>query len=167
MSVRLSAICSLLLLPAAAAAGDPADALAAAIDRHLLADWQARGVQPAAPADDAEFVRRVYLDVIGRAPKVAETREFLADTSPDKRAKLVEKLLATPSHANHFASVTRSAWIPNSSTNPQFANFGFQVENWLRDRFHENTPADAVVRRVLTVKVTVNTGNPNFRFVQG
>jgi hypothetical protein len=170
MFFRLSAILALLgglTSPARLAAGDPADALAAAIDRHLLADWQARGIQPAATADDAEFVRRVFLDVVGRAPKVAETRAFLADRSPDKRAKLVEKLLTMPGHATHFASVTRSAWIPNSSTNPQFAGFGFQVENWLRDRFRENTPADAVVRRLLTVGVTVPAGNPNFRFVQG
>ena len=60
---------------------DPADKLAALIDQLLAADWEARGVKPAAPADDAEFCRRVYLDVIGRAPKVAETREFLDDLS--------------------------------------------------------------------------------------
>src|SRR5581483_11195003 len=145
MSTRLAALLALLggvTFPARLAAADPADELATAIDRHLQADWRSRGIEPAAPADDAEFVRRVYLDVIGRAPKVAETREFLADRAPDKRAKLVEKLLATPSHANHFASATRAAWIPNSSTNPQFASFGFQIEGWLRDRFRENTPAD-------------------------
>ena len=46
-----------------------AAAIAALIDRHLDADWKARGIKPAAPADDAEFARRVYLDVIGRARK--------------------------------------------------------------------------------------------------
>ena len=66
---------------------DPADAIAAIIDRHLAADWAARGIKPAAPADDAEFVRRVYLDLIGRAPKAAETRDFLDDPNPDKRTR--------------------------------------------------------------------------------
>src|SRR6516165_3127891 len=124
MSARLAALLTALAVPAAAPAADPADALAAAIDRHLQADWQARGIQPAAPADDAEFVRRVYLDVVGRAPEVSETREFLDDRSADKRPKLVDRLLNTPGHAAHLASVTRAMWIPNSSTNPQFAGFG-------------------------------------------
>jgi hypothetical protein len=172
MSVRplaaaLLAVLGGLTSPARLAAADPADALAAAIDRHLQADWQARAIQPAAPADDAEFVRRVYLDVVGRAPKVAETREFLADTSPDKRPKLVDRLLTTPGHAAYFAAVTRATWIPNSSTNPQFAGFGFQLEPWLRNHFRENTPADVVVRKLLTVRVQVNNPNANFRFVQG
>jgi hypothetical protein len=167
MSARLAALLTALAVPAAAPAADPADALAAAIDRHLQADWQARGIQPAAPADDAEFVRRVYLDVVGRAPKVSETREFLDDRSPDKRPKLVDKLLNTPGHAAHFASVTRAMWVPNSSTNPQFAGFGFQLEPWLRERFRENAPADVVVRKLLTVSVRVNSPNMNFRFVQG
>ena len=167
MAARFAAILTLVLVPAAAPATDPADDLAAAIDRHLAADWSAKGIQPAPPADDAEFVRRVYLDVIGRAPKVAETRDFLADRSPDKRAKLVEKLLGTPGHTNHFAAVTRSAWVPNSGTNPQFAGFGAQVEPWLRNQFRDNTPADAVVRKLLTTTVRVNGVGMNNRFVQG
>ena len=146
---------------------DPADVLAATIDKHLAKDWEARGILPAELTDDSEFVRRVYLDIIGRAPKSAETREFLDDKSPDKRAKLVDHLLKMPAHANHFASVTRSLWLPQTATNPQIAQFGYQFEVWLRNRFRENTPADEVVRRILTVKITVNSQNPMFRFVQG
>src|SRR5688500_2026926 len=79
--------------PAPTSKPDAADAIAALIDRHLAADWDARGVKPAPAADDAEFVRRVYLDLIGRAPKAAESRAFLEDESPTKRRALVEKLL--------------------------------------------------------------------------
>ncbi|MBY0512891.1 MAG: DUF1549 domain-containing protein, partial [Gemmataceae bacterium] len=114
MSIRLRVSAALVLaaLPAAARAADPdpkqaaADRIAARIDRHLAADWAARGIKPAAPADDAEFLRRVHLDLIGRAPKAAEVIAFLDDRDPAKRAKLVEKLLATPSHANYFAAAT-------------------------------------------------------------
>ena len=146
---------------------DPADAIAALIDRHLAADWAARGVKPAAPAEDGEWVRRVYLDLIGRAPRAAETREFIDDPSPDKRKVLVDRLMSMPGFAGHFASVTRDAWLPQTLTNIQFANAGFQFENWLRIRFRENTPADEVVRKLLTVPFTVNAQNPQFRFVQG
>lgn len=158
----------LVLAPAVGRAADPADALAATIDSMLAADWQARGVKPAARADDAEFVRRIYLDVIGRAPKASETRDFLDDPAADKRVKLVDKLLTTAGHANHFAAVTRAAWVPQSATNVQFANFGFQLEQWLRTRYRDNTPADVVTTKLLTVKLgqTVQAGN-NQRFVQG
>ena len=48
--------------------------MTAAIDKHLAADWQARNVIPAPEADDAEFCRRVYLDLVGRIPRIAEVR---------------------------------------------------------------------------------------------
>ena len=125
--LRVAAVVAVLAIPATvcaadpaptptpALAKDPADAIAALIDKHLAADWAARGIKPTAPADDAEFVRRVYLDLIGRAPKAAETRDYLDDKAPDKRKTLVEKLLASPVHAVHFASVTRASWLPRLS----------------------------------------------------
>jgi hypothetical protein len=177
MSVRLRVVAVLALAaPAAASAAepapapkpkvDPADAIAALIDRHLAADWAARGVRPAAPTDDGEFARRAYLDLIGRAPKVAETRAFIEDPSPGKRAALVERLMTLPGYANHLAAVTRAAWLPQTVSNVQFANAGVQFENWLRTRFRDNTPADEVVRRVLTIKFATNARNPRARFVQ-
>lgn len=172
--LRIAAVVVALALPAMACAtdpvrADPADAIAALIDRHLAADWVARGVKPAALADDGEWVRRAYLDIIGRAPKAAETREFIDDPSPtaEKRKALVEKLLAMPGYATHFAAVTRAAWLPQTLTNFQFVGSGIQFENWLRVKFRENVPADEVVRRLITVPFTVNAQNPQFRFVQG
>src|SRR5689334_11454212 len=80
---------------APADAGEVKDArgLAAAIDHYVEAGWAAAGVKPAERADDAEFLRRVYLDLAGKIPPVSEVREFLADPSADKRERLVEKLL--------------------------------------------------------------------------
>ena len=141
--------------------------LAGMIDRHLDADWAKAGVSPAAVADDAEFCRRVYLDLIGRAPKVAEVRAFLDDPAADKRVKLVDRLLTLPSHAAHLAAATRAAWLPQTVNNPQFVGSGMQFEDWLRDRYKENTRADEVARRVLTARFRVQPGRPNdFRFLQ-
>ncbi|MBN9122694.1 MAG: DUF1553 domain-containing protein [Planctomycetes bacterium] len=153
--------------PAPKAIKDPAGELAAVIDRHLAKDWEARGIVPAEVTDDAEFVRRVYLDVIGRAPKAAEARAFIDDAAPDKRARLVDFLLKMPGHANYFASVTRAQWLPQTTTNFQLQQFGYQFELWLQKQYRENVPADQVVRKVLTVKVRVNDRNQGFRFVQG
>ncbi|VTR93753.1 Uncharacterized protein OS=Singulisphaera acidiphila (strain ATCC BAA-1392 / DSM 18658 / VKM B-2454 / MOB10) GN=Sinac_3967 PE=4 SV=1: PSCyt2: PSD1 [Gemmata massiliana] len=145
---------------------DPADVLAAMIDRHLAKDWEARGLIPAEQTDDAEFVRRVYLDVVGRAPKASEAREFIESTAPDKRQRLVDHLLRMPGHASHFASVARAQWLPQAATNFQLTQFGIQFETWLRKQYRENTPVDQVVKRIMTVGLTVNAQNPDFRFVQ-
>ena len=159
----------LLVIGSAVGPADEARAaeLAAKIDRQLDADWAAAGVTPAPPADDAEFCRRVFLDLIGRAPKVAETRAFLADPDPSKQAKLVDRLLTLPSHPAHLAAVTRAAWLPQTVSNPQFFGFGVQFEDWLRDRFRENTRADEMVRRVLTVGLRPNAARRDDpRFLQ-
>ncbi len=166
--VASTAMLSYAAEPASSSASvaDPAEAITRLIDKHITADWTARGIVPASGADDAEFVRRVYLDIIGRAPKIAECREFLESTAPDKRKELVERLLAMPGHANYFAAATRAAWLPQTLTNVQFFNAGTQFENWLRNRFRDNTAADEVVRRLLTIPLRVDNRNPQFRFVQ-
>ena len=158
-----AAVLALVLFPSALCAAepankpDPADAIAALIDKYLAEDWTARGIKPTAPADDAEFVRRVYLDLIGRIPKASETPDFPGRSiSTTKRKVLVDKLLTMPGHAGYFAAVTRAAWLPQTVTNIQFFGNGIQFETWLRGKFRDNTPADEVVRRILTVPLTMN-----------
>ena len=67
--------------------------------------------QVAAPATDAEFVRRAYLDLIGRPPETRETREFLDDPSPYKRARLVDQLLESREHARRMQEVFDVMWM--------------------------------------------------------
>jgi hypothetical protein len=152
--------------PLPAASGDAVQRLVSRIDQILAKDWEARGILPSEPADDAEFLRRVYLDLIGRAPKASEVRAFLNDRSPKKRAQLVEHLLQLPGHAVYFAEVTRLQWLPQTANNFQLSGFGVQFERWLEAQYRANTPADQVVRRILTLRLTVNNQNPMFRFIQ-
>jgi hypothetical protein len=175
-TLRAAAVIAALVTPAATYGADPAPAprpakdpvtlLAEKIDSHLAKDWEAHGLLPAETTDDAEFCRRAYLDILGRTPKAAEARAFIDDKDPAKRAKLVDQLLKMPQHANHFAAVTRSQWLPQTANNFQLAQFGFQFETWLRTQFRDNVPVDQVIRRIVTLKVNVNTQNPMFRFVQ-
>jgi hypothetical protein len=133
-----------------AAQPDPAD-LAVKIDNHLVARWDAETVKPAAPADDAAFIRRVYLDLAGRIPTVAEVREFLGDRAPDKRPKLVSRLVESGAHFRHMATFWRREWIPQTDT-PQFAGLADEVDGWLAAKLRDGEPYDRIVRELMTAK---------------
>jgi hypothetical protein len=137
------------------AANDSRDvlALAAKIDALIAKRWETERAVPAPPADDATFIRRVSLDIAGKIPSVAELHEFLDDASPDKRQKLVERLLDSPGYVMHFSNVWRAVMIPEAESNLEvrFLVPGFQA--WLRKQLTANAGFDAVVREILTVPV--------------
>jgi hypothetical protein len=139
--------------PAGPAPSADAAALAARIDGLLGSAWKTKGVAPAAPTTNAEFLRRAYLDLAGRIPSVAEARAFYADPRPDKRQRLVAGLLARPVHARHLTTIWRHLLLPEADTSiqTQFLAPGFDA--WLRQRFAGNAPYDAMVRELLTVPV--------------
>jgi hypothetical protein len=126
--------------------------LARLIDRHINAGLKDRGI-PAAPiASDAEFCRRIYLDLAGRIPKVSEVRAFLEDKRADKRMLLVEKLLKSNTYINHFTNTWRFQ-LMGGTTNQQAQFLAPQLEQWSRKHIKDNTPYDVVVRELLTVPV--------------
>jgi hypothetical protein len=129
--------------------GADAPALTALIDQHLAARWAAAGVQPAPRSEDAEFIRRLYLDLAGRIPSIIEVRDFLDDLRPDKRRLWAERLLVEDSYAHHFANVWR-AWLLPRSDNQQLSYLVPGFEKWLRQRLKENAGYDRLVRELLT-----------------
>jgi hypothetical protein len=139
--------------PAAPAASSDQDvrSLAVKIDQLISARLAESNVTPAPPTDDAEFARRVYLDVAGRIPLTSEVREFLNDKAPDKRQRLVERLVNGPAYVTHFTNVFRALLIPEAETNfnIRFRAPGF--ETWLRQQFADNVGYDRMVRELLTV----------------
>lgn len=74
------------------------------IDQMIEESWKNAGVKPAKPAADDEFLRRAYLDLLGRIPNVQEARGFLQTRERDKRDKLVTYLLDHPDFAKNFAA---------------------------------------------------------------
>ncbi|HEX7446188.1 MAG TPA: DUF1549 and DUF1553 domain-containing protein [Pirellulales bacterium] len=141
--------------PTPAASGERLDAaeLAARIDEILAADWQVSQVSVAPPADDAEFLRRVYLDIAGKIPSVAEAREFLDDTRPDKRRRLTEDLVNRGSFAAHFANVWRDLLLPGANMNLETRGLAGPFETWLRVRFAANVPYDQLVAELITARL--------------
>lgn len=145
-----------------AAPPDPA-ALTNKIDKILADSWKANQVTPALRADDAEFMRRVYLDIVGRIPRVSEARDFLDSTDPNKRRLLVEDLLegkpddqgvrhGSSGYVAHFANIWRREWLPQTLNNPQFQFFGPQFESWMRKQLQANISYDRMVRDVVTAQ---------------
>jgi hypothetical protein len=141
--------------PDPAAVRRDALALAAKIDQLIAARWAARGVQPTEPADDAELMRRLYLDLAGRIPRVSEVRDFLDDKTTDKRQRLVERLLEGPDYVNHFTNTWRGLMLPESN-NEQVRSVVPEFENWLRKQFRDNVSYDRMVRDVITTPVGTN-----------
>ncbi len=123
--------------------------LAARIDQRLEARWSAAKVRPAATADDAEFLRRVSLDLSGKIPSVAEARAFLQDRRPDKRIRLIQQLLHALSYADHFQHVWRTAILPESA-NVENTGLNVSFEAWLHQRLSDNVGYDRMVREILS-----------------
>ncbi|MCA9207694.1 MAG: DUF1549 domain-containing protein, partial [Planctomycetales bacterium] len=129
------------------------ESLTAIIDQELARQWQSLGVEPSPVADDATFLRRVSLDLIGRIPTVAEARAYLNDQSPNKSGALVDRLMASPEHARHMAVLWRRAWIPQTET-PQFSRLADDYERWLAREIRRGVGFDRLVAEQLTVPVS-------------
>lgn len=138
---------ALVVTAATAFAADPAQ-LAERIDAQLEKAWQRASIYPAKTVDDATFLRRVYLDLVGRIPTVAETQAFLDDTQPNKRVRLTEQLIASGGYARHFATVWRRIWVPQTDTQ-EFARLTNEFEAWAAVRLRDNVPYDKLVEEML------------------
>ncbi len=101
----------------------------------------------ATAATDAEFLRRVYLDLVGTIPTAAEARAFLDDTAADKRPKLIARLLASPEHARHLAT-----WfdVMLMERRPAKGVADAEWRKFLFDSIRANKPYDQLVREILT-----------------
>jgi len=147
-----------------AKAKDPAirdaQALAEKIDQHVAKRWANLKAEPAPLADDAEFLRRVYLDLAGRIPSVEEARTFLADKRADKRARLVEQLLAGSRYVTHFTNVWRALLIPEAGNNFQVRLQQGGFETWLKQQVAKNASYDQLARDLITAPVAGQGLNP-------
>lgn len=127
--------------------------LAETIDRLIAEKWTEAGVQPGSRSEDAEFLRRVSLDLVGRIPSVAETRDFLEDQRPDKRTRLVESLLDGPAYVNHWTSFWRDLLLPEADAGNQLQILVPDFEAWLRQKVVENAGYDTLAREVVSLSL--------------
>ncbi len=120
--------------------------ISAAVDAEIDAALRDAKIKPAGPATDAEFVRRVYLDLLGRIPTAEETKTYLDDKAADKHRQLVERLLAHWEMPAYWCDVLYG-WMNGKSTDP---GLGFkEFRAYLRDSLAQNKPWDKLARELL------------------
>lgn len=128
------------------------------IDGLVWDQLQRLGIQPGTPATDFEFLRRVYLDTIGTLPTSQEARGFLADSSSDKREKLIESLLARDEYVDYWTmkwlDILRADQL---KVTPQGT---VAMQRWLRRCFRNNIPFDQMARDLLTVQGSTSAEGP-------
>ncbi|HEY7328943.1 MAG TPA: DUF1549 and DUF1553 domain-containing protein [Gemmataceae bacterium] len=118
------------------------------IDKFVFAKLKMLSIPPSDVCTDAEFIRRAYLDVCGIVPSPKETNDFLADKSPNKRAKLIDALLEHSEYADFWT--LKWADIFRSSRKAIEVKGTHVFQRWLHDRIADNTGFDAMVREMLT-----------------
>jgi hypothetical protein len=118
------------------------------VDRHVFAKLLGLRLPPSDLATDEEFLRRAFLDACGVLPTPEEARGFLADRSPDKRAKLIDALLERPEYADFWSL----KWADKLGCNNRFvgAAGAYKYRRWIRDAVASNRPFDEWVRKILT-----------------
>ena len=131
------------------------------IDKRVIEQLRRLNLKPSKPSSDSEFIRRVYLDVVGMLPTPQETKAFLADTSETKRDDLIEKLLAQPGFVDYWAYRLSDLFLISSKKLRPLALKTYY--DWLRGEIEKITPWDQLVRQVVAAKGdTLKNGAANF-----
>jgi hypothetical protein len=137
-------VVAVLLANASLAAADdllpPDKPIEEVVDHYIDARLKEEGITPSPPADDANFIRRLTLDLVGRIPTVAENRAYVAATNPDKRIQLVERLMASPGFVRHQATEFDVMMMYGSQGS---------LRDYLLRALAEKRPWDQIFREVL------------------
>ena len=154
--LRSATVLLLLATTSSVARGDEVVELATEIDGLIRRRLAAENVTAAPVADDAEFLRRVFLDLGGRIPPSTRVRRFLADRDPDKRRKVVDELLDSSLYVVHFSNVWRKALLPETQADPQTRVLVPAFEAWLRQKLTDDTSYSEMVREIVTVPLAAS-----------
>ena len=142
-----------LLATAFAAPAVRADQISERVDALIAEGYKTNKITPNAPASDETFVRRVYLDIIGRIPSQQEARDFLESAEAGKRAKLIDTLLDSEGYvsnwSNWWADILRVQSNMGGNNNNQA---GQAYSAWIKDALRNNMPYDQFVHKMVTAE---------------
>lgn len=149
--MRIPAVVAITLLLAFASTGFAADEpLHKFVDAQIAAGWKQRGVTPAALSDDAEFIRRIHLDLTGMIPDATAVQQFLQDPAPDKRERWIDTLASSAEFNLHMARVVDAMLIERRVN--VITSYDVKQNEWrdyLASAFAENRPWDRLVAEIL------------------
>lgn len=124
------------------------------IDELVWNKLDRMGLAPSEICDDATFLRRLYLDVIGTLPTTAEVREFLKESETTKRSRWIDRVLDRPEYASYWSLKWADILLIDKE---KLGDRGaFEFHRWLREQFERNRPYDQWVREIVTA--TGNSG---------
>jgi hypothetical protein len=118
------------------------------IDQLLSQDWDKAGLKPNPPASDEVLVRRLYLDIAGRIPTLEEAQAYTSSKDPQKRAKLIDTLLASDGYTSHMFNYW--ADVLRLTDNVKGRITAEAYEEWLKQQVKANVPYDKFVKNLLT-----------------
>jgi hypothetical protein len=117
------------------------------VDEHVFAKLNKLQINPSPVCDDATFIRRVTLDLLGLPPSADEAREFVADSSPNKRRDVIDSLLERPEFSDWWALKWADLLRIEEKTLDQKGVENFHA--WLRDAFAHHKPLDQFAREIV------------------
>lgn len=126
------------------------------VDRHIFGVLRQRGIEPARRSNDYEFFRRVNLDLTGRVPTVAKLNAFVADPDPEKRAKAIDELLASPEWVDKwtmfFGDLFRNTDFVRATDTNRFADGREAFYRWIKDALAANRPYNQIASTLIAAQ---------------
>ncbi len=134
--------------------------LAGHIDKLISARLKAEKADASPRSTDEEFLRRAYLDITGKIPTADRAAAFLDSTDSNKRAKLIDELLAGKDYGRHMADVWQALLLPRNSDNRRLMQYYPNLVKWLEEKFNANAGWDKTVHDILTATGAVDKNGP-------
>ncbi len=128
------------------------------VDIKAAAKWRELGLAPSPLCTDAEFLRRAMLDTIGTTPSPDEVEDFIADSDPNKRARIVEQILDRPEYVDYWTLKWGDVLRVNSGKLGAQGMLAFNL--WLREAFRSNTRFDRMTEALVTAQGSIFSDGP-------
>jgi hypothetical protein len=130
------------------------------VDQFTLKKWKELGLAPSELCSDEQFIRRASLDITGTLPTPQQVLEFIADKDPQKRDKLIDRLLATPEYQYYFANKWADILRVKRRQQPDRAEGTFAFHNWIREAIARDMPYSEFARDILTASGSEDRNPP-------
>ena len=130
------------------------------VDAFIAKKLLENSVSPAPLCDDASFLRRATLDITGLIPTENEAAAFLTDTSPDKRKKAIDRLVASDAWADHWTSYWQDVLAENPNILKGTLNNTGPFRWWIHEALLDNLPMDRFATELITMEGSASYGGP-------